>query len=83
MNLKFILTLLLSPTVVLISAAPSSFIVKRDVDPSLVPDFGHQAGLNSTAAGCDGIRNDEGKVIKVPCFCPPPREDFIKVSTER
>jgi len=81
MNLKFIHTLLLSLNVVLISAAPSFPIVKRDVDPSLVPDFGHQAGLNPTQEGCDGITNDAGKVIKVPCFCPPPVADFIKVST--
>jgi len=48
------------------------------VDPALVPDFGHQAGLNPTGTGdCDGITNDAGQIIKVPCSCPPPRDTFI------
>jgi hypothetical protein len=49
------------------------------VDSSLVPQFGLQAGLNPTGSGnCDGITNAAGEVIKIPCFCPPPRADFIK-----
>ncbi len=51
------------------------------VDPGLVPEFGHQAGLNPTGTGdCDGITNAAGKIIKVPCSCPPDRIDFIKAS---
>jgi len=80
MNLKFVPTsLLLCVIVVLVSAAPSSPIAKRGVDTALVPDFGHQAGLNPTGTGdCDGITNAAGVVVKVPCFCPPPRAVFIK-----
>jgi hypothetical protein len=49
------------------------------VDPALVPDFGHQAGLNPTGTGdCDGITNAAGQVVKVPCSCPPDRDTFIQ-----
>jgi len=75
MNLKF--WLLFSTAVVLISAAPSSLIVKRKVDPSLIPEFGLIAGINPIASDCDGIQNAKGEVVKVPCSCPPTREDFI------
>ncbi|TFK39085.1 hypothetical protein BDQ12DRAFT_698426 [Crucibulum laeve] len=48
------------------------------VDPALIPDFGHQAGLNPTGTGdCDGITNPAGQVVKVPCSCPPDRQTFI------
>jgi len=58
-------------------AAPSPL---PEVDPALVPEFGHQAGLNPTGSGdCDGITNAAGKVVKVPCFCPPDRSAFIQV----
>jgi len=29
-------------------AGVTSIPIRRDVDPNLVPDFGHQAGLNPT-----------------------------------
>jgi len=59
------------------SAEPAQ-IVRRDVNPALVPDFGHPAGLNPTGTGdCDGITNAAGVVVKIPCFCPPPRDEFI------
>jgi hypothetical protein len=74
---------LLSTAVIFVSAAPSFPIVKRDVDPSQVPDFGLQSGLNPTGTGdCDGIKNAAGVVVKVPCSCPPPRADFIKSLNE-
>jgi len=57
-----------------------SFYVKRDVDPTLVPDFGHAADVNPTGTGdCDGAVNGaNGQPIKVPCSCPPDRTSFIQ-----
>ena len=50
------------------------------VDVSLVPEFGHAAGLNPTGTGdCDGINGPNGQPIKIPCACPPPRDQFIAV----
>jgi len=70
---------LFSATVLLVSAAPNFPIMKRDVDPALVPDFGHQAGLNPSGTGdCDGITNAAGVVVKIPCFCPPSSSDFLQ-----
>ena len=64
-----------SPVSVPASQSPSS-----RVDIALIPEFGHQAGLNPTGAGdCDGITNPAGQVIKIPCFCPPDRDAFVKV----
>ncbi|EAU86093.1 hypothetical protein E4U52_001234 [Claviceps spartinae] len=54
-------------------------IQRRDVDPTLVPEFGHPAGLNPTGTGdCDGITNAAGQVVKIPCFCPPDRNEFLQ-----
>jgi len=62
-----------------IFATTSAVPVKRDVDPALVPEFGLQAGLNPTGTGdCDGITNDAGKVVKIPCSCPPDRSVFLQ-----
>ncbi|KAJ7109080.1 hypothetical protein C8R43DRAFT_962653 [Mycena crocata] len=53
-----------------VSAIP---IQKRGVDPNLVPQFGITAGTNPTGTGdCDGVNG-----IKIPCSCPPPRDQFI------
>ncbi|KIL67732.1 hypothetical protein M378DRAFT_72651 [Amanita muscaria Koide BX008] len=53
------------------------------VNATLVPDLGHQAGLNPDGHGnCDGITNAQGKVIKVPFACPPNRESFIQARYE-
>lgn len=61
--------------------APTPSTSSGSVDPALIPEFGVQAGVNPTGTGdCDGITNSAGKVIRIPCFCPPPRSDFIKVS---
>jgi len=57
---------------------PSPTLAGEGVDPALVPEFGHQAGLNPTGTGdCDGITNDAGQVVKIPCACPPDRNSFI------
>lgn len=60
-----------------VGSAPVS-IKRRDVDPALVPEFGHPQGLNPTGTGdCDGITNAAGVVVKIPCACPPNRADFL------
>jgi len=52
--------------------------VKRDVSASLIPEFGHAAGLNPTGTGnCDGVNGPNGQPIAVPCSCPPDRNTFI------
>ncbi|KDQ31359.1 hypothetical protein PLEOSDRAFT_1088737, partial [Pleurotus ostreatus PC15] len=67
-------------TVAAILAPVYSLPIKRAIDPALVPDFGHAAGVNPTGTGdCDGAVNDaSGKPIKVPCACPPDRNSFIQ-----
>ncbi|KAI4517855.1 hypothetical protein K525DRAFT_209938 [Schizophyllum commune Loenen D] len=53
--------------------------VRRDVDPSLVPDFGVTAGTNPTGTGdCDGIAGADGNPVKIPCDCPPDKDTFLK-----
>jgi len=60
-----------------VSGAPAT-LVRRGVDPNLVPQFGIQAGVNPTGTGdCDGIKNAAGQVVKIPCSCPPDRGSFI------
>ena len=72
---------IVSSVIVSVSAARLT-ISRRGVDPALVPDLGHQAGLNPTGTGdCDGIPNAQGVPIKIPCSCPPDRQTFINVST--
>jgi len=81
--MKFIYSFLaLSAVVSSVSAAPvlvRRSLAKRDVDPALIPQFGHAAGLNPTGTGdCDGVKNAAGVVVKVPCSCPPDRDQFVK-----
>lgn len=47
---------------------------------ALTPQFGHDANVNPTGTGdCDGAVNGaDGKPIKVPCSCPPPRDQFLQ-----
>jgi len=70
----------LATLVASVSAAP----VKRDVDPALVPDFGHSAGLNPTGTGdCDGaVIGANGQPVKIPCACPPERDVFLAALNE-
>ncbi|KAF7968442.1 hypothetical protein HWV62_30563 [Athelia sp. TMB] len=52
--------------------------MKRDVDASLIPQFGLAAGINPDGTGnCDGIDGPNGKPILIPCACPPNRDTFI------
>lgn len=48
----------------------------------LTPPFGFQSGVNPTGTGdCDGaVNGSNGRPIKIPCICPPPRDQFIQVS---
>ncbi|KAL4063771.1 hypothetical protein V8B97DRAFT_673491 [Scleroderma yunnanense] len=52
---------------------------KRDVDPSLVPQFGWQSGINPDGTGnCDGaVNGTNGKPILIPCQCPPNSTFFL------
>jgi len=76
--MKFVNTaFIFSVALVSVSAAPLK-LSRRAVDPALVPEFGHAAGLNPTGTGdCDGIPNAQGVPIKIPCSCPPDRNAFI------
>jgi len=82
--MKFIYSILaLSAVISSVSGAPvlvrrSLELEKRDVDPNLIPPFDHAAGLNPTGTGdCDGVPNAAGVPIKIPCSCPPDRNQFI------
>ncbi|KAG7444203.1 uncharacterized protein BT62DRAFT_934381 [Guyanagaster necrorhizus] len=49
------------------------------VDPSLVPEFGIEAGVNPSGTGnCDGTTGADGNPVLIPCSCPPERTSFIK-----
>ncbi|KAF5382681.1 hypothetical protein D9615_003057 [Tricholomella constricta] len=73
--MKFALSIIPIAAALLVSAAP----FKRDVNPALVPEFGHPSGLNPTGTGdCDGITNAAGQVVKIPCACPPERNEFLQ-----
>ncbi|KIO19170.1 hypothetical protein M407DRAFT_11539 [Tulasnella calospora MUT 4182] len=62
------------------SGYPLSQWRKRDVDPAIVPDFGFESGVNPTGTGdCDGA---PGTNVKIPCFCPPPRDVMLKALNE-
>ena len=52
----------------------------QEID-ALTPQFGHDANVNPTGTGdCDGaVNGPDGQPIKVPCDCPPPRDQFIQV----
>ena len=69
-----------------VSAMPalSNRYMKRDVPSNLIPPFGVERGRNPSGTGnCDGINDKNGKPIKIPCQCPPPREQFIAVILHR
>lgn len=61
--------------------APHNRYMKRNVPENLIPQFGVTAGVNPAGtADCDGIDGPNGQPIKIPCDCPPPREQFIAVN---
>jgi len=54
-------------------AAPPAPATVAGINVALVPDFGIAAGQNPTGTGdCSGLNG-----IKIPCSCPPDRNDFI------
>ncbi|KAI0642872.1 hypothetical protein C8Q79DRAFT_192664 [Trametes meyenii] len=65
-------------TIFLVAAAAAASVFSaplqaRGVDPGLVPDFGVQQGAGPDGFGnCLGLNN-----VKIPCSCPPNRQDFI------
>ncbi|KAG9018799.1 hypothetical protein FRB90_009450 [Tulasnella sp. 427] len=72
-------TILLA-TAAYVSAYPLLHWRKRDVNPAIVPDFGWESGVNPTGTGdCDGA---PGTNVKIPCFCPPPRDVMLKALNE-
>jgi len=76
--MKFLCALLPLSLSLAVSASPLEHS-KRDVDPTLIPQFGFQAGVNPTGTGdCDGaVKDASGNPVKIPCACPPDRNLFI------
>jgi hypothetical protein len=80
-------TFLLFATVFLVSATPNTprLTWKREFDPHDVPTFGIVRGqgkhLNSNGTEvCEGTTDDDGHPVDIPCDCPPPWDEFVKVS---
>ncbi|TFK48753.1 hypothetical protein OE88DRAFT_1713870 [Heliocybe sulcata] len=73
-------TTVIVPAAAVLIASVTSVPVRRDVDPSLVPEFGWEANVNPTGTGdCDGaVLAANDKPVKVPCACPPDRDTFIQ-----
>lgn len=62
-----------------VSATPTLLkrLMRRDVNPNLIPQFGISPGVNPTGTGnCQGVQGPNGP-IEVPCVCPPDRNLFI------
>jgi hypothetical protein len=67
-----------APKVVAVRDVPELLVVRSAVS-DLAPDFGFSSGVNPTGTGdCDGaVNGPNGQPIKIPCFCPPPRGEFL------
>jgi hypothetical protein len=49
-----------------------------DLVNQLAPDLGGQPNTNPNSAGdCDGPRQPNGQIPKVPCACPPLRTEYV------
>jgi hypothetical protein len=63
------------------SAAPNNGnngVLTRELVDQLAPQLGSQANNNPNRFGdCDGPRQPDGSIPKVPCACPPARDEFI------
>ncbi|KAN0120838.1 hypothetical protein V8E52_004107, partial [Russula decolorans] len=77
MNLLFGFVSLAILSATIVSSIP---ITRRDVDETLVPQFGFSAGVNPTGTGdCDGaVNGTNGQPVKIPCSCPPDRATFVQ-----
>jgi len=66
---------------VLATTVSSIPVTRRDVNETLVPQFGFSSGVNPTGTGdCDGaVTGSNGLPVKVPCSCPPDRSRFIEI----
>ena len=56
-----------------VAAVPHA-LVRRAINPILVPDFGVTAGVPSTTqpGSCQGLNG-----VNIKCTCPPPRQQFL------
>lgn len=64
------------------SAAPpvnnGNGVITRDIVAQLAPQLGSVKNNNPNPFGdCDGPRQPDGTIPKVPCACPPDRDEFI------
>jgi len=64
------------------SAAPpassGSTVLTRDIVNQLAPQLGSVQNNNPNKFGdCDGPRQPDGSIPKVPCDCPPNRDEFV------
>lgn len=81
--MKFTSTAIIAAALALSTSSTTAFPFKRAIDASLVPQFGLASGLNPTGTGdCDGINGPNGQAIKIPCFCPPDRNEFIRITDQ-
>lgn len=53
-------------------------VLTRDIVEQLAPELGSQPNNNPNQFGdCDGPAQPDGKIARVPCACPPTRDEFI------
>jgi len=81
--MKFIYAFFVTLSVIVSSLSATRALPKRlvirDVNPSLIPQFGVSPGVNPTGPGgsCQGVLGPNGQPILIPCDCPPDRDLFI------
>lgn len=73
-----VITAILALTVTALPQAPAQEVPDASAIAALVPDFGVQAGQ-----GDDGAGNCVTPVApaKIPCTCPPPRDQYLSQLT--
>jgi hypothetical protein len=60
------------------AASTETGALTRELVDQLAPQLGGVKNNNPTGTGdCDGPPQPDGRVIKVPCACPPDRGEFI------
>ena len=68
MNLAAIFALLISM---------NAYSAHGQVDEALVPEFGIIRGTNLDVLQTGSCSGFNGKLVPIPCTCPPDREQFI------